>query len=100
MARLEKTMNQLFAAYAAGKEAKELQVILGESALSESDKAFARFADAFENIYVSQGYTTNRTIEETLNIGWGLLKILPRTELKRIKDKYIEKYLPEESQVD
>lgn len=94
------TMNQLFAAYAAGKEAKELQVILGESALSESDKAFARFADAFENIYVSQGYTTNRTIEETLNIGWGLLKILPRTELKRIKDKYIEKYLPEESQVD
>ena len=94
------TMNQLFAAYAAGKEAKELQVILGESALSESDKAFARFADAFENIYVSQGYTTNRTIEETLNIGWELLKILPRTELKRIKDKYIEKYLPEESQVD
>ena len=94
------TMNQLFAAYAAGKEAKEFQVILGESALSESDKAFARFADAFENIYVSQGYTTNRTIEETLNIGWGLLKILPRTELKRIKDKYIEKYLPEESQVD
>lgn len=94
------TMNQLFAAYAAGKEAKELQVILGESALSESDKAFARFADAFENIYVSQGYTTNRTIEETLNIGWGLLKILPITELKRIKDKYIEKYLPEESQVD
>ena len=94
------TMNQLFAAYAAGKEAKELQVILGESALLESDKAFARFADAFENIYVSQGYTTNRTIEETLNIGWGLLKILPRTELKRIKDKYIEKYLPEESQVD
>ncbi len=94
------TMNQLFAAYAAGKEAKELQVILGESALSESDKAFASFADAFENIYVSQGYTTNRTIEETLNIGWDLLKILPRTELKRIKDKYIEKYLPEESQVD
>ena len=94
------TMNQLFAAYAAGKEAKELQVILGESALSESDKAFARFADAFENIYVSKGYTTNRTIEETLNIGWDLLKILPRTELKRIKDKYIEKYLPEESQVD
>ena len=94
------TMNQLFAAYAAGKEAKELQVILGESALSESDKAFAKFADAFETQYVSQGYENNRTIEETLNIGWDLLKILPRTELKRIKDKYIEKYLPEESQVD
>lgn len=94
------TMNQLFAAYAAGKEAKELQVILGESALSESDKAFAKFADEFENRYVSQGYATNRTIVETLDLGWDLLKILPRTELKRIKDKYIEKYLPEESQVD
>lgn len=94
------TMNQLFAAYAAGKEAKELQVILGESALSETDKAFAKFADQFEKLYVSQGYGTNRTIEETLNLGWDLLKILPRTELKRIKDKYIEKYLPEESQVD
>lgn len=94
------TMNQLFAAYAAGKEAKELQVILGESALSETDKAFAKFADEFEKRYVSQGYTTNRTIIETLDLGWDLLKILPRTELKRIKDKYIEKYLPEESQVD
>ncbi|SEN92869.1 V/A-type H+-transporting ATPase subunit B [Peptostreptococcus russellii] len=94
------TMNQLFAAYAAGKEAKELQVILGESALSESDKAFAKFAGEFENRYVSQGYATNRTIVETLDLGWDLLKILPRTELKRIKDKYIEKYLPEESQVD
>lgn len=94
------TMNQLFAAYAAGKEAKELQVILGESALSESDKAFAKFADEFEKRYVSQGYATNRTIVETLDLGWDLLKILPRTELKRIKDKYIEKYLPEESQVD
>ena len=94
------TMNQLFAAYAAGKEAKELQVILGESALSESDKAFAKFADEFEKRYVSQGYATNRTIVETLDLGWDLLKILPRTELKRIKDEYIEKYLPEESQVD
>lgn len=94
------TMNQLFAAYAAGKEAKELQVILGESALSESDKAFAKFADEFEKLYVSQGYNSNRTIVETLDLGWDLLKILPRAELKRIKDKYIEKYLPEESQVD
>lgn len=94
------TMNQLFAAYAAGKEAKELQVILGESALSESDKAFAKFADEFEKLYVSQGYNSNRTIVETLDLGWDILKILPRAELKRIKDKYIEKYLPEESQVD
>ncbi len=88
------TMNQLFAAYARGKDAKELSVILGEAALSDIDKLYAKFADAFEREYVSQGYETNRTIEETLNLGWKLLKILPRTELKRIKDAYIDKYLP------
>ena len=88
------TMNQLFAAYARGKDAKELSVILGEAALSEVDKLYARFADAFEKEYVSQGYETNRTIEETLDLGWKLLKILPRTELKRIKEEYIDKYLP------
>lgn len=88
------TMNQLFAAYARGKEAKELSVILGEAALSDVDKLYAKFADAFEKEYVSQGYETNRTIEETLNLGWKLLKILPKSELKRIKDAYIEKYLP------
>lgn len=91
------TMNQLFAAYASGKEAKELAVILGESALTDSDKAFAKFADAFEEEYVSQGYTNNRTIEETLNLGWKLLRLLPRTELKRIKDPLIEKYLDKEA---
>jgi V/A-type H+-transporting ATPase subunit B len=88
------TMNQLFAAYAQGKEAKELAVILGESALSDADKAFAKFADAFEKEYVSQGFEANRGIEETLSIGWKLLSILPRTELKRIRDEYLEKYLP------
>ncbi len=88
------TMNQLFAAYARGKDAKELSVILGEAALSDVDKLYAKFADAFEKKYVSQGYETNRTIEETLNLGWRLLKILPKSELKRIKDEYIEKYLP------
>ncbi|MGI5919874.1 MAG: V-type ATP synthase subunit B [Christensenellales bacterium] len=88
------TMNQLFAAYARGKDAKELSVILGEAALSEVDKLYARFADAFEKEYVSQGYETNRIIEETLDLGWKLLKILPRTELKRIREEYIEKYLP------
>ncbi|MFU0825213.1 V-type ATP synthase subunit B [Clostridium sp.] len=87
------TMNQLFAAYAQGKQAKELAVILGESALSDTDKAYAKFADAFEKEYVSQGFTTNRTIEETLDLGWKLLKILPRTELKRIREEYLEKYL-------
>ena len=85
-------MNQLFAAYARGKEAKELMVILGEAALSEVDKLYAKFADEFEKKYVSQGYTTDRTIEETLEIGWELLSILPRSELKRIKDEYLDKY--------
>ncbi|AUN04068.1 V-type ATP synthase subunit B [Clostridium botulinum] len=87
------TMNQLFAAYAQGKQAKELSVILGESALSGTDKLYAKFADAFEGEYVSQGFTTNRTIEETLNLGWKLLTILPKSELKRIRDEYLEKYL-------
>ncbi|ACQ51567.1 V-type ATP synthase subunit B [Clostridium botulinum] len=87
------TMNQLFAAYAQGKQAKELSVILGESALSDTDKLYAKFADAFEGEYVSQGFTTNRTIEETLNLGWKLLTILPKSELKRIRDEYLEKYL-------
>jgi len=87
-------MNQLFAAYATGKEAKELSVILGESALSESDKAFANFADAFEKRYVSQGYETNREITDTLELGWELLTILPKNELKRIRDEYIERYMP------
>ena len=88
------TMNQLFACYAQGKQAKELAVILGESALSENDRIFARFADEFEKHYVSQGEYTNRGIEETLNLGWELLSIIPRGELKRIRDEYIEKYLP------
>lgn len=87
------TMNQLFAAYARGKEAKELAVILGEAALSEVDKLYAQFADAFEKEYVSQGFEENRTIEKTLKIGWRLLSILPRGELKRIRDEYLEKYL-------
>ena len=89
------TMNQLFAAYSRGKDAKELMTILGEAALSDDDKLFAKFADEFEKRYVSQGNTTNRSIEETLNIGWELLRILPKRELKRIKPEFIEKYLPE-----
>ena len=86
------TMNQLFAAYARGKEAKELMVILGEAALTDIDKLYAKFADAFENEYVSQGYNTNRDIEDTLELGWKLLSILPRSELKRIDDKYLDQY--------
>ncbi len=89
------TMNQLFAAYARGKECKELSAILGEAALTKVDKQYALFADMFEKRYVSQGFDVNRSIDETLDIGWELLKILPRSELKRVKDKYIEKYLGE-----
>lgn len=89
------TMNQLFAAYARGKEAKELMTILGEAALSDIDKLYAKFSEQFELRYVSQGYDENRSIEETLNLGWELLSILPKSELKRIKPEFIEKYLPE-----
>ena len=88
------TMNQLFAAYSRGKDAKELMTILGEAALTDMDKLYAQFADEFERRYVSQGYETDRTIEETLDLGWELLSILPKSELKRIKPEYIEKYYP------
>lgn len=87
------TMNQLFAAYARGKDAKELAGILGEAALTEIDLKYARFAEEFEKRYINQGFEENRSIEETLNIGWELLSILPKSELKRIKSEYIEKYL-------
>lgn len=86
------TMNQLFAAYARGKDAKELMTILGEAALTEIDLKYADFADAFEEKYVNQGYDTDRTIEETLNLGWKLLRILPRSELKRINDEWLDLY--------
>ena len=85
-------MNQLFAAYARGKDAKELMVILGDAALTDMDKLYAQFADEFERQYVSQGYYVNRDIEETMDIGWKLLRILPRSDLKRIKDKYLDQY--------
>lgn len=89
------TMNQLFAAYAQGKQAKELAVVLGESALSEEDLIYAKFAEEFEFKYVNQGFTTNRNIEETLELSWELLSMLPRTELKRIKDDMLDEFLPE-----
>jgi V/A-type H+-transporting ATPase subunit B len=88
------TMNQLFAAYATGKENKELMSILGEAALTPTDLLYAKFADEFEKRYVSQGPDENRSIEETLDLGWELLSILPKGELKRIKPEFIEKYLP------
>ena len=85
-------MNQLFSAYARGKDAKELMVILGEAALTDIDKLYAKFADEFEKVSVTQGFDTNRSIEETLDIGWKLLSILPRSELKRISDELLDKY--------
>lgn len=86
------TMNQLFAAYARGKDTKELMTILGEAALSETDLLYAKFAEEFERKYVSQGFSTNREIDETLDLGWELLSILPTSELNRIKPEMIEKY--------
>ena len=86
------TMNQLFAAYARGKDAKELMTILGEAALSETDLLYAKFAEEFERKYVSQGFSTNREIDKTLDLGWELLSILPTSELNRIKPEMIEKY--------
>ena len=90
------TMNQLFAAYATGKENKELMSILGEAALSPTDLLYAKFADEFEKRYVAQGTDENRSIEQTLDLGWELLSLLPRSELKRIKPEYIDKYLKKE----
>jgi V/A-type H+-transporting ATPase subunit B len=87
-------LNQLYAAYARGKEAKELAAILGEAALSDTDRLFADFADVFESRYVNQGENEDRSIITTLEIGWELLALLPRTELKRVRDEYLDKYLP------
>lgn len=88
-------MNQLFACYASGKEAKELAVILGDAALSDIDKLYAKFADEFDDRYVAQGFNVNRSIEETLDLGWELLGIIPRRELRRIKDEYLDEYYKE-----
>ncbi|MEO0070894.1 MAG: V-type ATP synthase subunit B [candidate division WOR-3 bacterium] len=84
--------NQLYACYARGKEAEELQVILGEAALSDMDRVYLKFARMFEERYISQGENENRSIEQTLNLGWELLRVFPRSELKRVREAYIEKY--------
>jgi V/A-type H+-transporting ATPase subunit B len=90
-------MNQLYAAYAQGKNARELAVVLGESALTEEDVLFVKFSDAFEDRFVRQGEYENRTIEESLRIGWDLLAMLPPNLLKRIRDEFIERYYPKTS---
>jgi V/A-type H+-transporting ATPase subunit B len=84
--------NQLYAVYSKGKEAAELAVILGEAALTDIDKIYLKFVDAFEEEYVSQGEYENRSIEETLELGWKLLSMLPKRELKRVRDEFIDKY--------
>ena len=89
-------MNQLFSSYARGKDAKELMVVLGEAALTPIDRLYAKFADAFEEKYINQGFYENRTIEETMELGWELLSILPKSEMKRIKPEFIEKYWPKD----
>ncbi|HUT65319.1 MAG TPA: V-type ATP synthase subunit B, partial [Spirochaetota bacterium] len=85
--------NQLFAAYARGLEARELEVILGEAALSDMDRIFYKFAEAFERRYIAQKETEDRPIAQTLDLGWELMAALPRTELKRIREAFLTKYL-------
>ncbi|MCD6232614.1 V-type ATP synthase subunit B [Candidatus Aerophobetes bacterium] len=84
--------NQLYASYARGMEIRELALVMGEASLNEMDRRYLKFADEFERKFVNQEESENRSIEETLNLGWEILKILPRTELKRIRDEYIKKY--------
>lgn len=91
--------NQLMAAYSAGKDAKELAVILGAAALSPLDQKYLKFADEYEKRYISQGEHENRNIEETLDLGWELLKLLPRGEMKRIDPARLDKYWPEGKEV-
>jgi V/A-type H+-transporting ATPase subunit B len=86
--------NQLYAAYARGKEAQELATIIGEAALSAEDKKYMDFAGKFETQYVSQDYYENRSVEQTLDLGWQLLSMFEHAELKRIDIKLIEKYMP------
>ena len=85
-------MNQLFSAYAQGKDAKELAAVLGEAALTPIDREYAKFAEEFEKLYINQGFDTNRTIDETLDLGWRLLAMLPESEMKRVRDAFLEKY--------
>lgn len=85
-------MNQLFAAYAKGREVQELSVILGDAALTETDRLYVRFASEFENKYVRQEINEDRTIFETLDLGWNLLQILPISELTRVRNEFIDKY--------
>jgi V/A-type H+-transporting ATPase subunit B len=87
--------NQLIACYSRGKEAQELAIILGEAALSDLDKIYLKFATVFEERYINQGEYENRSIEQTLNLGWELLRLVPRSEMKRVREEFLKKYYDE-----
>jgi len=84
--------DQLYATYAQGKDARSLSAIVGEEALSDIDRKYLKVANNFERKFVNQGVDENRSIEQTLNIGWDLLSEIPESELKRIKPEFIAKY--------
>lgn len=86
--------DQLYSAYAEGRDLRDLVAVVGEEALTDRDRKFLEFADEFEKRFVSQGRDEDRSIDETLDLAWDLLSILPTSELKRVSDEYIEKYLP------
>ena len=89
--------DQLYAAYAEGRDLRDLTAVVGEEALTETDLKYLRFADAFEDKFIRQSLDEDRSIQETLDLGWELFTILPKTELKRVKDEFVEKYLPTEA---
>jgi V/A-type H+-transporting ATPase subunit B len=90
-----KLKDQLFACYAKGKEARELAVVLGESSLSDVDKIYLNFANQFENQFIGQGFQENRSVIQSLDLGWELLRQFPITELKRLNQKTIDKFHPD-----
>jgi V/A-type H+-transporting ATPase subunit B len=92
--------DQLYAAYAEGRDLRDLTAVVGEEALTENDLKYLRFADAFEDQFIRQSLDEDRSIQETLDLGWKLLSILPKTELKRVKDEFVEKYFPSEEVVE
>ena len=87
--------DQLYSAYAEGRNLRDLVAVVGEDALTERDQSFLTFAQAFEDEFITQAKDEDRSIVETLDLGWKLLTILPKTELKRVKDEFIAKYYPE-----
>ncbi|MGA1820064.1 MAG: V-type ATP synthase subunit B [Thermoplasmatota archaeon] len=90
----DQVSNQLYAGYAEGVNLRDLVAVVGEEALTDRDRSYLRFADAFEKEYITQGQEEDRSIEDTLSLGWRLLKIIPKEELKRIDEPYIAKYYP------